>query len=673
MQLARTPESFMSFFASTGGQNYMMRSEKRPGRYGSPKKRGRRPRRRHILYGVFTMIVSVLLWPAGMIMLWVRRLRWGFSVKCLVSLVTLVAFCGWIYAGLTMPTEDVTFQKIQTGAQTALTKGMDAIVDAGDVIANTSTDVWIDIADFNSGIAAYSKELIAAGIEYSADFAAEAQTVIADSVDAIAVRVSSLFASSDEVPGATVAPSQSPLPSPAAAPSVHPEVVPSAQPRVTVSAPATVLPSVTPAASPESSDTAIETLKPTAASAASSATPRTVQTTASAKPTVVASASINPTATAKATVKPTVSPSATPASSPKPTMVPSPSSVPGSTELLAIDPDTTPLPTLKPVGDAIVYHTTSGKSYHMSESCIGMSGAKPYTLAESVANGFGSCGNCFPPKPAILKQENVFWCDEENVFHTSDECSSFTGVWSLITLEDAMEQENIACTECGAAGYAGNDVPAATVAPTLVIEPSVTLKPASEATVYHSTNGSWYHSRENCQSMRGADPDSLGNSLALNLKWCRRCEPPKPELLDADVLWTDGSGVAHTSDACSAFSGKCSLILLEDATGSDLIACPVCCANEYLPGAVIADTTAEPAVTSAASADPEPVDEAALRKLAGETAVYYSSISKYYHKNRTCVGMSSSSAHTLAEALDAGLKRCGACNPPTLDDLRSAD
>lgn len=175
MQIARKPESTTDFFASIGSQNYMMRSEKRPGRYGSPKRRGRRPRRRHTLYAIFTMITSVLIWPAGMIMLWVRRLRWGFSVKCLVSLVTLVTFCGWIYAGLTMPTEDATFQKIQSGAQTALTKSMDAIVDAGDVIANTSNEVWTDIADFNSGIGAYSKEIIATGIEYSADFAAAAQ------------------------------------------------------------------------------------------------------------------------------------------------------------------------------------------------------------------------------------------------------------------------------------------------------------------------------------------------------------------------------------------------------------------------------------------------------------------------------------------------------------------
>ena len=143
----------MVLFARGRGRNYMMRSEKRPTTYyggsGNNNRRRRRSRRRHPIYAFFTLLFSVLIWPIGMFMLWAKKLRWGASVKILVSLITLVAFCGWIYAGLTMPTNDEKFRKFQTDAQNALTQGMDAVVDAGSYVADESTVAFDAMSKFH--------------------------------------------------------------------------------------------------------------------------------------------------------------------------------------------------------------------------------------------------------------------------------------------------------------------------------------------------------------------------------------------------------------------------------------------------------------------------------------------------------------------------------------------
>ena len=107
----------LQLFARRGGRNYMMRSEKRPS-YNRPQPAARRLKRRrtNAAYLVLTLIVAILLWPAGLFLIWNRRLRCGVGGKILWSVVTLAVFCGLILALLTVPTGNEDFQRFQDDA-----------------------------------------------------------------------------------------------------------------------------------------------------------------------------------------------------------------------------------------------------------------------------------------------------------------------------------------------------------------------------------------------------------------------------------------------------------------------------------------------------------------------------------------------------------------------------
>ena len=106
----------LQLFARRGGRNYMMRSEKRPS-YNRPEP-ARRPKRRRANYGyiILTLVVSILLWPVGLFLIWNRRLRCGVGGKLLWSVATLAVFCGLIAAVLTVPTGNADFQRFQDKA-----------------------------------------------------------------------------------------------------------------------------------------------------------------------------------------------------------------------------------------------------------------------------------------------------------------------------------------------------------------------------------------------------------------------------------------------------------------------------------------------------------------------------------------------------------------------------
>ena len=106
----------LQLFARRGGRNYMMRSEKRPS-YNRPEQE-RRPKRRRKRYGyiILTLLVSILLWPVGLFLIWNRRLRCGGGRQAALGIATLAVFCGLILALLTVPTGNAEFQRFQDDA-----------------------------------------------------------------------------------------------------------------------------------------------------------------------------------------------------------------------------------------------------------------------------------------------------------------------------------------------------------------------------------------------------------------------------------------------------------------------------------------------------------------------------------------------------------------------------
>lgn len=152
------------------------------------------------------------------------------------------------------------------------------------------------------------------------------------------------------------------------------------------------------------------------------------------------------------TEKPTEAPTDVPTAEPTqaPTDVPTAEPTQAPTEAPASE-TASPAATLKPAGEATVYHSSNGEWYHTFNRCSGMTGGSAYTLAECTEN-FKCCNACGAPKAELVGQE-CLWKDEKNICHTSDECSAFEGLYQLILLDDAMTHGYIACSECDADAY----------------------------------------------------------------------------------------------------------------------------------------------------------------------------------------------------------------------------
>jgi len=565
------------------GSNYMMRSEKRPG-YGAyyGKKRNRRRRRRNIAYSIFTLLLLVLLWPIGLIFLWRRRLYWPGIVKLFVSIITLAACFFLFSAALEIDTGNEKITSVQSSVSAWLDTAREDVL----VFIDEAVDRSGEIPENAGAFASSAWENVRHNLADGMDFLLESSQSLKDALlkqDATA-----------DIPEKS--PTPSPLPDVTSAPDAQPSAAPTNRPA------ATATPAPSAAATPRATQTAaadetaaVATVRPTVRpTARPTAEPAEQPTAQSAEEPAVSAApvtqepapepSLEPAATPQAQLPSALStqvaeamPAQTSAVTAAPGMAPAPGADngDGSTLNVADGPENTP----KPAAEAIVYHTAGGRSYHMAETCVGMTGAAAHTLADSVADGFKPCSNCHSPAAELLEAENVIWQDENALCHMSDECADFQGTWTLITLEDALSQEAAMCDLCVCDEYAqrAQQIPAATV-----ITPTATLAPAGGFTVYHTSNGRFYHSGSTCVNMHGARPDTLENSLALGLRTCSRCNPPSADMIDAMALWVDEDHLCHTSGDCTQFSGSALLMLRSDALSAGHEGCAECGADEYL-------------------------------------------------------------------------------------------
>ncbi len=129
---------------------------------------------------------------------------------------------------------------------------------------------------------------------------------------------------------------------------------------------------------------------------------------------------------------------------PTPTPTPEPTPVPEAEKV-------SPAATLKPAGDARVYHSSNGKFYHRRSVCQGMTGSKAYKLSE-ITSKYRRCKTCDAPDTALVGKK-CLWMDEDGLCHTSDECAKFKGAYTLIERDEALEAGKAGCPDCGADEY----------------------------------------------------------------------------------------------------------------------------------------------------------------------------------------------------------------------------
>ena len=144
---AMRPGALMHF-AARNNRGYMMRAEKRGGAYGSPNRRPPRRKRAGFLYIFLTLLISIILWPVGMVMLWRRKVRLQAGTKLLISLLTLCLSVFLIVFALTMPVDNPKFTAFQDKANDWLDKAMVDVAASGDAALEKTSETWNIMRDF---------------------------------------------------------------------------------------------------------------------------------------------------------------------------------------------------------------------------------------------------------------------------------------------------------------------------------------------------------------------------------------------------------------------------------------------------------------------------------------------------------------------------------------------
>ena len=622
----------LMWFASGRGSGYMMRSEKREGGYGSPNRRPPRRKKAGFFYILITLLLSVILWPVGMVMLWQRKVRMTAGTKLVVSLLTLCLSVFLIVFALTVPLDNVEFTAFQDKANDWLDKTAADMAVAGDAAMKKTSETWQVIRDFSEASAAYSGAYAADVIDAGVEAAGKARAAIED-----------LFHRDDASPTPTEVPALTEAPE-ATRPTEATEApetteTPEATKAPETEAPEAVdirLPEATPAAAdatdlsegtlhangefepgtvdadtdvPAADATASLTeatailLKPAtplpteavSEAPAEAATKAPAQEAAEA-PEAEATEEAAEASEAEAVLWTPVE-EATEAPTEEATEAPAEEPVEAATEEPAEEPVEAPEQepaadyTVKPAGQATVYFFDNGSvGFHSGSNRHGMSDAPAHTLQEAFDMGKDPCQSCGMPDRNILDEAHVAWVDADEHIHTTDECPAFKGQWRLMALEKAVTAGYTPCEDCGANFYVDEIIPAPTPTPKpKVVSPTVALKPVSEIKVYYYNSSKGYHIGPNCSGMENAPAHSLAEAAASGKKACKHCNPPSAGLLGQAVLWQDADAVCHTSDDCASFSGSYTLILRDDALAKGLAACPDCGAADYLiPGTVLA-------------------------------------------------------------------------------------
>lgn len=551
-------------FALKRNKGYVMRSEKRPG-YGGGANGGRnnprRPKRPRasVPYILLTLLVLLILWPVGIVMLWRKKVRMQAGTKLLISLLTLCISVFLIVFALTIHVDNPKYTEFQDKANDWLNKAAADVAVAGDAAYKKGVETWDVMTEFADNATQPVLNTMADGIDRGVELADDLR--------------------------AKLLPSAEPEETPTASPDITPEATESRPLSLEI-----IAPENTP--DPDSAQPLSNGVLTAAGEFKPDETPAPTDTpapTEAPEDTEEPEVGETPEATDEAEDIEWISvedaePEVTEEPTPEPTPTPSPTP----------EPTPTPVPDIpvKAAGEATVYYNKEGKLYHMQSSCKSMKSAKAHTLAEAIADGKQKCNTCGSPDKAILEAEDVVWADANKLYHTSDECEKFEGQWTLISLADAIEGDYTPCPDCQADIFAivNGPTPEPTEEPTpeptatpeaATVSPAATLKPAGDATVYHSSNGKFYHRFSVCKGMTGSSAYKL-SEITSSYKRCKTCDAPDTALVGKTCLWMDEDGLCHTSDECEKFNGNYTLIERNDALTQGKSGCPDCGADEYL-------------------------------------------------------------------------------------------
>ena len=648
---AMRPGALM-LFAARGGSGYMMRSEKRGGAYGSPNRRPPRRKRAGFFYIFCTLLLSVLLWPIGMVMLWQRKVRMTSGTKLLISLLTLCLSVFLIVFALTVPLDNVEFTAFQDKANDWLDKAAADMAVAGDAALKKTSETCQQIADFTEASRAYAGAYTADAIDEGVRLAGQTRAAIEGLFHHESAAPGPTEAPTDaDKPAITQAPAESDAPEQTEAPAEsgapgHTEVpaaVGTAEgtqapedaketPATTDVAPDDSKATGTPKSTgkPESpdetagTDEAIHILLPEAEPQAEDAQPL-------GGGTLHANGEFEPGDVETSTDAPVEANTAAPLS--EATAIPLKPATPLPTEAPA---------ETAPAGDAPVGETpveeAPAEEAPVEETPVEEAPTEEAPVEEAPVEEA-------PTEEAPVEEAPVEEAptEENSIDETPTEAPAEA------TIVTASPEETPA-----------EDIPAEAPpeeTPVETAEAPYTVKPAAQATVYFFDSGSkGFHNGPNRHDMPNAPAHTLQEAFDMDKNPCKTCGMPDKSILDeAHIAWVDEDNRIHTTDECGSFKGQWRLMSLDQALAAGYEPCEACSADIYVEEIFPAPTP---------TPEPQAVSPAVPLKPAGEATVYYYNSSRGYHSGPNCSGRKNAPAHTLQEAVSSGKKACSKCNPP---------
>ena len=594
------------------GQNYMMRSEKRPGYPNTPPQKPKKS----IGYQVLTVILLIVFCPVGLILLWRKRLCWPGWVKFVAMLLSLALFFMELGAALWYPFEDERIRSVQQKASVAIEQAVDTTTEWISGVSEKAGSNWS--AFWNN-----KREIGAAAGNYALGLLQDA--IATPSPTPTQVPPMMLTQSQNNPPTAT------------------PTAVPTATPSPT--------PTAAPTATPAMENSANVLQRPT--------------------PSSPAAPSLDPKASATPVppVTPTPSPTATPLITPTPVPTLEPTMDPARIPQIQ---DTADAPVWY-TGNGKYYHKASvcgsmsnAKQHPLSSAVAAGKKACPYCnpIEEKWAK---------EKKPIIYVSADRHWhirtdCESntaEWTFRLLDEARSDRSIAPCDACGSRYYVNGIIQTQ--------TNVPQATQ-PAQSVQPQTTqaaapeLMKAGELLVWHTSNGKWYHKASKCGSMSNASQHTLASAAAGNRTACPYCNPIGEEWakVEEGVVFVSAKKVWHADEECSANTGDWELMTISKARADKaLTACTACGANLLASGA----SASKPTVTAApgATAAPEAIEDGLNlnQVINGDVLVYYSGNTSHYHRRNRCASSATTvfQPHTLMEALIEGKIACPVCSP----------
>lgn len=284
-----------------------------------------------------------------------------------------------------------------------------------------------------------------------------------------------------------------------------------------------------------------------------------------------------------------------------------------------------------------VWMTSSGKAYHASATCSGMSGASEVTLLKALQSGKPACSTC------LSYLNSYVYCTSGGTYYHSAATTCGMKNGTRVTLSAALVLGKKKCPDCiDSSLYAsGSDKS----------EGTSSSGSSSEIMVYATANGSYYHTDATCGGMKNASKVTLSAALKAGRPACPVCCPSA----EKTVYASSSSKYYHSYAQCGGMTNATSGTLAQALTYG-LTACPNCWSSN---GTASSDTNTG---TNAGANTGTAADSEDGNTGYSGIYVYATETGSAYHASKSCSKLEDGAARVLLEqAIDDGKKPCSSC------------